>query len=347
MNLYSGNIFLFDENGLSIFKENVLQVPRFQHVIMPIAKDDFTCAAPMAAKSLDINIMVATGVNGMNSLADTEVIDAETITSCANLPAKYPNEVKFAVAMQHNSNMVICGGFPRTGDCYSYSNDAWNMEDFRLEPARYAAMSAKIRPGEWLVMGGFDGANYLNDSKLLKNGQFQQGPDLPEPVVKGSSVMLNETHLFMAGGRYQQAEPFYSPRNYLLDINSGQWTQIADREMQPMRDHASGTFLNSTAGEIQIANVGRLGIEVYSPRDNSWHQVPFPSPITELWLSTAIQQGYESFLLIGGTTNLGLDNGDVYLFDENGLSILKKNVLQVPRRHHVAMAISKDYFTCE
>ena len=299
--------------------------------------------------STPMNIMVATGFGSSGALDDTEVIiNTDNVTSYPNLPAKYPLEIEMAVAMQHNSKMVICGGLPYTSDCYSYSNNQWNIEAFRLEPARYGAMSVEIRPGEWLVMGGYyyDGSSHvLSDTQLLKNGIFIQGPDLPEPILGGSSVMLNQTHLFVAAG--QSASNFsMSPRNYLMDINSEQWTQIADRTLTPYRLHSSGTFFNSTAGEIQIANIGREGIEVYSPGDDSWHEINFPFPLTSLCYSTAIQKGTDSFILIGGETNLEDYSGDVYLFDGNGFSVYNKNVLQFPRYLHVAMQISCEDFTC-
>ncbi len=280
----------------------------------------------------------------------TEVINTDTLTSCSNLPAKYPHKVRLAVVMKHNSKMIICGGYEEiryrsTSDCYSYSDNRWTKEAFKLEPVRWGAMSVEIRPGEWLVMGGWNKRlKYLKDRKLFKNGTFIQGPELPEPILEGSSVMLNQTHLFVAAGKYQLTS--FSPRNYLFDINTEQWTQIADRTLAPSYAHSSGIFFNSTANEVQVANIGVKGIEVYSPNGNSWHQLPFPSQLTGLSYSTAIQLGTYSFMLIGGITNLDDPSGAIYSFDQNGLSIFKENVLKVPREQHVAMPISKDDFTC-
>ncbi len=110
--------------------------------------------------------------------------------------------------------------------------------------------------------------------------------------------------------------------------------------------HSSGTFYNLTAGEIQVANIGLQGIEVYSPKADSWHQIPYPSQIGYLDFSTAIQQGTDSFIFIGGYTDLEHYSGDIYFFDENGFSILKENVLQVPRYGHVAMPINSLDFQC-
>ncbi len=289
--------------------------------------------------------MVATGFN-LGILDHVEVINTQNYTSCPNLPAPYPFPSYFGAALNHNSKMVICGGYPYTTDCYSYSDDQWNIEAFKLEPAREGAMSVEIRPGEWLVMGGYDSDyNFLNDTKLLKNGIFIQGPDLPEPIYLGSATMLNETHLFVAGSQYQSIN--LSTKNYLLDVNTGQWTQIAERNLTPSFSHSSGTFFNSTAGETQVVNVGFYGIEVYSPKDNFWHRVPFPPPLYRLYKSVAIQRESNSFILIGGETNLEKYSGDLYLFDENGFSVLNVDVLQIPRYDHVALPIAVDDFSCD
>ena len=292
-----------------------------------------------------LNIMVATGYY-QGELDDTEVIDTVAISQCSNLPQPYPVEVELAVAIEHESKIVICGGSPVTTDCYSYSNNRWDIEAFQLEPARYGAMSVEIRPGEWLIMGGTDGSNYFVDTKILSNGIFINGPNLPEPIEGGSSVMLNETHLFVASGRYQVSSPYYSPRNFILDIDSEEWTQIEDRTLDASYLHSSGTFFNFSANEIQIANVGHNGTEVYSPRENSWFEIPFPYPLTQLYQSAAIQQGPESFILIGGITNRESYSGDIYLFDDEGLSVVKENVLRVPRYDHVAVPVPKNEFTC-
>ncbi len=263
-----------------------------------------------------------------------------------HLPAQHPIVMKDtpigvedAVALKYDSKMVICGGEHfYSSECYSYTNNSWYLDDFKLEPPRSKATSVEIRPGEWLIMGGYT-TNYmtLNDTKLFKNGTFESGPDLPEPLEGGSSAMLNETHVFVA----------YTQKNYLLDINTWQWIQIANRTLWPSYHHVSGTFYDSTAGEIRVANIGFEGIEVYSPRADSWHRISFPKPLTYLHvLSFAIQRDSDSFIMMGGRTNIDHYSGDIYLFDENGFTIIKKNVLQFPRDSHVAMEISMHDFTC-
>ena len=294
------------------------------------------------------NYMVVAGSNPAD-LDHVEVINSETLMSCSNLPATYPVAGSNPTAMRHDSKIVICDA---GGDCYSYSDDVWTLAAFSLEPARDSAMSVEIRPGEWLIMGGYDSTTNdpLDDTKLFKNGAFTDGPTLPEPIASGSAVMLDENRLFVAGGDFGFGA---SVKNYLLDINTNEWTPIADRTLSPSTLHSSGIFMNSTAEEIQVANIGRNEIEVYSPSENSWHQIDVSIPLPSggifgrLDSSAAIQQGTDSFILIGGSTNVDTYNGDIYLFDENGISIIQENALQVGRRLHVAIPISEDDFTCE
>ena len=305
------------------------------------------CREDMA---LEMNIMVATGWNGSgNELDHVEVISNQTLKSCSNLPAKFPRGVREAIALKYNSEVVICGGTdagPHTGDCYGYSNDQWTIRPFTLEPPRHGAMSVEIKPGEWLVMGGWDGqpTYYLTDTQLFKNGIFTQGPELPEQIYGGSAVMLNETHLFVAAA--DNHEIVMSSKNYLLDVNTEQWTEIANRTLPPSAHHSSGTFYNSSAGEIQVANIGYEGIETYSPRDDIWISgIPYPPDLSKLDFSLAVQQGVDSFILIGGYADNDY-SGDIYQFNENGLSILMKNALTVPRDSHVVMPIGDQDFSC-
>ena len=243
---------------------------------------------------------------------------------------------------------MICGGFRDfNSHCHWYDDesDDWRITPFRLTPKRYGAMSAEVRPGEWLIMGGRAAQRaYFSDTILFKNGKFSPRPRLPEAVYQGSVVMLDENRLFIAGAGIADGSDT-SGANFLLDINTGEWTKLPERLVitngHTSRSHASGTFYNSTADEIQIANVGYLGIHVYSPKSNSWNwQHEFPQEIQYVWDSVAVQNGRNSFYLIGGSSKLG--KGHVFEFDTNGLRVVKKDVLAVPRRGHIAIRISRD-----
>ncbi len=292
------------------------------------------------------NVMVATGWDGYYVYL-TDVIDVEQLTSCPNLAADFPVSVYGSVGIRHNDKMTVCGGLTQQGriaDCYSFSNYTWNIEAFTLEPIRSGASSAEIEPGKWIVLGGYFPPTYFQDTLIFENGIFTPGSDMPEGFTRGSAVMLNTTTLFVASGFNGRVD---SQRNFLYDIQTDRWFDIANRTLPGTNDHSSGTFYNSSAGEIQVANIGFEGIEVYSPKDDSWHSgFSYPAPINYLFASATIQQGPDSFLLIGGSDDQGY-NGDVFKFDENGLVILKEDILEHPRRYHVAMNVSDVDYTCQ
>ncbi len=287
-------------------------------------------------------ILVVTGYNG--GFMDTaEAVNMDNVTSCPNIPSEYPLNIGHAVTLRYNSKIVLCGGgdndFNVISDCYSYSNDHWSPEPFTLE--QLAARSVEIRPDEWLVLGGDDAnRDKIIVTSLFKDGIFTPGPTMPEASYAGSVTMLNQTHLFVAIGHNGTA---HSQQNYFLDVNTYQWTRIPNRLLRSDYGHMSGTFMNSTAGEVQIANVGTYGVQVYSPRDDSWNS-DLPFPITRLEFSATVQQGHDSFVLIGGS-NVD-ETGDIFLMDENGFTILEEDVLYIPRELHVAMEVSEDDFTC-
>ena len=154
-----------------------------------------------------------------------------------------------------------------------------------------------------------------------------------------SAVMLDAERLFVS-------EDTNTKRNFILDINTYEWTEVAERIYEPYRRGNVGTFFNSTANEIQVAHIEKYGIEIYSPRSDTWHtDMTYPPEMTYLSTSAAIQQGQDSFVLIGGDDS-GQYSGGVYRFDENGFKILNENALTVPRDWHVAISIPIEQFNC-
>ena len=301
----------------------------------------------------DTFVMIATGFN-QRLLDHVEIIDMNESKSCNVLPVPFPLEVSGSVAVNHNDRVTICGGDigndQYSPDCYSYdwAADQWNIEPFQIQPARYGAMAAEIRPGEWLIMGGRADQTIFSDTFLLSNGIVTSGPPLPEPIYLGSAVMMSEDKLFVAAGYNATAST--SQANYLLDVDSMSWSPVASRlSTADAWGHATGTFYNSTADEIQVATLSRITAEIYSPRSDSWQisdtsSYP-PAGTTEFWYSAAVQAGRDSFRLFGG-----FDGDDVtsalYKFDESGFDVVEENALAMARNYHVAINIPKDQVNC-
>ena len=299
----------------------------------------------------NLNIFVAIGYSySIGSTDHVEVINTQSIESCPTQPTLYPHEAELAMAMKYQNKVVICGG--RAGstlysDCnsYDYVNDKWDLEPFRLEPARMAAISVEIRPDEWLILGGADDyygcltAASRSDSLIFKDGQFFPGPDAPEPICFGAAVMLDAERLFIS-------DDVNTKRNFILDVNTFEWTEVAGRIYAVYEGANIGTFYNSSVDEIQVARISKQGIEIYSPRDDTWHaNLHFPPEIDYLYSSVAIQQGQNSFVLIGGNDS-GSYSNRIYHFDENGLKIFKENVLDLERDWHIAIPIPEKQFGC-
>ena len=271
--------------------------------------------------------------------------------------ADYPLEVDGAIAVKHNGQPAICGGYQgeATSNCYKYQNGEWQKQRFQLTPAKSRSTTVEIRPGEFLILGGHDGISMTRNGERFKNGRFSNGPRIPLSG-QGSAVMYDDKRLFWAMGILNDKSS--SVKNYFFNIDTNRWTELADRTLEASTSHVSGTFFNSSAGELQIANIGFNGIEVYSPRANSWHRITnsaavgpksYSTSLISVHSTRAIQHEKNSFLLIGGSRigDYGQDfTGDIFLFDENGLSVLKENVLITPRQSNIAMQISDD-FTCE
>ncbi len=291
------------------------------------------------------NILVAIGsAYGNPGLDHVEVVNTETLESCSNLPAPYPFLNEVAVSMKHQEKVVICGGRigdkQYTSDCYSYNyiNDQWDLEPFRLEPARFTSASVEIRPDEWLVIGGDTRTETLSETQLFKDGQFFPGPELPIPMRYPTAVMLDKNRLFIADG-------YDTNRNFLLDINTYEFTEIAPMKYNSYDCTMSGTFFNSSANEIQIVNVSD-DIQVYSPKTDSWQAgLPFPPEFWFFDCSVAIQQGSNAVAFVGGFTDSGFVGG-IYQFDETGLKTIKENVLALERAFHIAALIPEDHFKC-
>ncbi len=302
--------------------------------------------------------MVATGSDG-DYLDHVEIINMQTLESCPVLPEKYPYTFYGCTAMMINNEINICSGYFHDEyiDCYGYDgyNDQWNIKPYTVTPERYSSMTVEIRPGEWFHMGGYGDGYFYSDTHLFSshNQIFVPGPYMPSGFRDGSAVMLNETHLFIAGGH---AGHYYLENNWLLEIRDpndgfggfGAYHAIASRHTpNGFPGHRSGTFLNSTEGEIQIANIGSEAIQIYSPRDNRWttRNYLFPAGMDSWSYGHTVQEGTDSFLLFGGYYN-DKYGADIFRFDESGLNILKADALKVARDRLIAIPISTDQVNC-
>ena len=296
--------------------------------------------------------LVATGYDGLGDLSDVEVVDVESGTPmrCTNKPRNYPIAVRAPSVFKDGDNPVICGGMDRLSNyysqCYKYDfiNDTWNLQSYSTG-LRAWAFSVEIGPGEWMIMGGSsDFGDNLDSTLIFRNGAFEPGPPMPYPMILFSGAMVNNTHLLIV------ATDSYLGSTFMLDLTTMTYSNVAYQILNEGtgqdQGHLTGAFFNASAGERQLANVGHDGIQVYSPTNDQWHELSFPSSMSYQLMDTmAVQLGWDDFLMIGGMTSFTSD--DTFRFqDIIGIDIWRKNVLETSRSLHVTVPISKALFTC-
>ncbi len=291
--------------------------------------------------------MIATGYKyeEIAYLNDVEMIDIQSSSSCANKPTNFPLNISLGIALRYHNKPMICGGRwgPTDDDvsdqCYLYENNTWSLYANLLTP-RASATSVQIRPKEWLIIGGTDGYLNLKTSEIFREEDdilmIGPGPPLPEVIVASSGVMLNETHLFLSSNGVE---------NYLLNVDTFEWTELADR-LESTSYHSTGLFFNSTIDETQVAVLSNRDIEVYTVSTNTWSIF---SRFGSLQFSSAIQPSQKYFWLFGGrdwTSGDFVESASMYRFDENGLTVVEENALQLNRYEHVASYMLEPQIAC-
>ncbi len=141
-----------------------------------------------------------------------------------------------------------------------------------------------------------------------------------------------------------------SPRNFFLDVFSFTWTELAPRP-KAGNDFVVGTFLNSTAGETQVAVIDEDAIMTYSPRNDAWsdNTALFEAPIVGVNGGINVQLSSDYFIITGGKVDRGtgyVDTNDFLRFDETGLSLDTVDAFETSRRYHVALAVDDASVRC-
>ncbi len=299
--------------------------------------------------------LVATGWDGTTSISSVEIVDLETFKSCPIQQKDFPRAMDYGVALRNGDNVMICGGYDEGPtntvyrDCYEYQNGEWNHTIPTMSTYRRGATSVEIRPDEWLILGGYNGQNDLDTTEIFQNGVFTLGPKMPVAFERGSAVMFNSSHLFVAAGSSIN-------QNWFLDINTWTWTEIAPRILTPTQEHtsapsvqhASGIFYDPILGETAIANVGQYGIEIYYPALNSWVQQTTPL-FDGIHGHQVLQLSTKYFITTGGRefdVNGYHETTAIYHFDHNGVTLMEENALNIARHVHVAITIPENQINC-
>ena len=239
-------------------------------------------------------------IGGFLHLPDVEIVSLDGIEECRK-PSPMPFEINYGIQgmvgyFDEDEYIVnVCGG--ETGGfgggpidlCFQYffETDEWNQASFRMKERRDRAASVVLNNGSFFVLGGRP--SYRSSEFPI---EWKYGPTLPFAGQEHCACLINQTHMFMAGGRNGGIST-------LLYIDTGEWTGLPnmneerwDPICQPIKD---GREVLAIGGRNNIYSV-----ESFSFDSMSWSR-RYPLPVQIGSTKYAVEYNCkESFLIVGG-----------------------------------------------
>jgi hypothetical protein len=305
--------------------------------------------------------MVVEGIGAQDY--DVEIITLDPVNNpvpqCigSSSALKFPVSVYDAGGAAINSIPTVCGGYQdnKISDVcfqYNYQNSSWDMSGQMNIPRRSSGWAYSNSWG--LVATG--GYSRLSSSEYTTDGgTFRSLKALPNGFEEHCIAVVNDTTLFLAGGRSNSGS--YRSEAYLYNRVTEQWSQV-NRLMTTGRQwHACAAITNMTTGEREVVvsggynNSGELySVEIYSVARNQWREgrdLPIPIRYSSAVTPSNFYSSY--FYLVGGLSNsLNLDN--VYRYDavsEKGEWTLMSSRLNTGRYRTTAMMLDgSDFPSC-
>ena len=269
-------------------------------------------------------LAVAGDINKAGRLtSDVELIDPFVENSHCIKPSNYP----FKTSDITGSGGIVCGGSFENPDhsCFKYSiqDKTWSNVG-SLNAQRYAASSVLMHDDYWITGGGqLNGLTSLVTSEILKDSQgpFTKSADLPEQLQDHCMSVLNDTHVFIAGGHW-------SPKSaYFVDVSVDPFRFT---KLPPMLDNrrgaACGTIVwgySATTKTNDFTVIVAGGMD-YDTEDSS-KTSNFYSPLANVWVNgPMLPRGfinggyfttkYYSLIMVGGEDENGIKRRDVMAF---------------------------------
>ena len=90
---------------------------------------------------------------------------------------------------------------------------------------RSDAAVVELAPNKiWVTGGKTPFQDEDSGTNIYENGEWSQGPNLPEPLLDHCMAKVDENTIILSGGETAYS---YSEKVYLFDIDSETWTEIA------------------------------------------------------------------------------------------------------------------------
>lgn len=226
-----------------------------------------------------------------------------------------------------DGTLISCGGWGNMRDCYIYSvaTNSWSKAPFLLNEGRAYAYSVLLDNGDFMVLGGKDDNDIrLSTTEILPQhgDMFHYGSEMPYAAEDTCALMVNSTHLFLAGGNNGTHTFAYA---YLYNLEETEWINVANMN-KPRQSFACGLvngFHIIVAGGY---NNGPLeSVEIFSLEFMKWSKGP-DLPIKKAGMAAV--QLKDTFVIIGGAHEEGdgdwVYHGDIYKFNETSYTWVER-----------------------
>ncbi len=270
--------------------------------------------------------------------------------TCRSDMVRHPNGHGF-VGTYIGGRAWVCGSFyPEvTPDCYSYDsvNNTWDQEQRMVRPKAFAG-AAHFNPDEWWLTGGKGVTAFaMNETELLDAniGHFVQYNDLPVDLDMHSQVGVNDTHMIVVCGRFD------NHIGRFFDRTTGQWDWIRPL-MTQKREKCQAGLVRYPDGSRQLVVTGGYSDGNYVTSTMIYHLE------LQYWrfgpnLPFTIHYGAsvpfnDSFLIAGGNSFTQGGNVDTIIeFDPFSETwTIRPEKLQTPRDLFAGFTVPESYIAC-
>ena len=100
--------------------------------------------------------------------------------------------------------------------------------------SRFESAVVEMAPNKIWVTGGH---KFRSDSIIYENGEWTNGPDIPEGLEEHCMAQIDENTVILAGG---ENAPDYAHNVYLFDIPMETWTEIDSMPHGARYGHSCG-----------------------------------------------------------------------------------------------------------
>ena len=192
-------------------------------------------------------ILVVGGSDGNHYLNDVEVIDLHTGGRECLVQNAHPDTKGYAIGTYVSGSPLVCGGNEDgsfTDKCHSYHFESmsWTRQPDLMQVRSYSA-STLLPNQTFLAIGGNGNDNAGTTSEMFFGDVWHVGPSPPHDMAGHCVVLINETHVFVAG----DASGADAKAAQILDVTTGNWTTL-----DPMGDEEREAAACGLVGHKEI-----------------------------------------------------------------------------------------------